>query len=73
MTAVLCAGIEAGGEHFGVVDDEHVALAEILTDIPEYAVLYPVGRPVVDEQPGTVARFRGRLGYELGGKFVIKI
>ena len=56
---LLLFSIETCGEDFGVVEDEHVPLAEIIDDILEKLVLDFPGVLVEDHQPAFVSPARG--------------
>ncbi len=59
--------------HLRIIDNEHVALAQIIDDIAKRAVLDLLFRAAVYQQARRIARLRRRLGDQLFGQIVIKI
>ena len=73
FAAVFGIGEHARGQHLGVVDDQHVAGAQVFFDVAEDAVLGLACLPVVDQEPRSVARLGGRLRDQLLREVVIII
>ena len=65
--------IETGGENLGIVEDKDVALAEIVDNIFEQAVLDLTAVPVKDHQTGLVSPAGRFLGNTVLGKIEVEL
>ena len=60
-------------EHSRVVDDHHVAFAQVVGQIREDPVVHLTARTVEHQQPAGVARLSGLLGDQPGRQFVVEV
>jgi hypothetical protein len=67
------AQAQAGGQHAGRVDDQHVAGPDERGQVGDAAVGRRRARAAVDQQPGRVARLDGVLGDGLLGQLVVDV
>ena len=65
--------VEPGRHHSGVVQDDHIARAEVLGQVVEAAVSDAAAGAGDDHEPGVVARLDGRLGDRLPGQLVVEV
>jgi hypothetical protein len=69
----LANGVEFGGKHFGIVEDEQITLTKQAGEILDRSVHQVAVAPVQFEKARIFAALRWTLSDELFGKIVIKV